>query len=229
MWIKNIEKSNKPYHIQPILYNDIQTYIEQAILYDFNMIIEDFTFYQELTPKMQTDLIRSIKAFKDFEKNFSHFFDDCERGFTNEVIISLSCRISPPDKTIIGYKSVVKDLYFIREGMVQVHNNPDDELDNKRNQPIFYLPKYSYFGDYHIFYNLRANLIFSTLKYDEEIQYKSCNPQAETIFMCISKETLLYLCNLFPQTAENIQRKSLERRAAFMKHRTLNSKQFLSQ
>ena len=28
MWIKKIEKSNKPFHIQPTLYNDIRKYVE---------------------------------------------------------------------------------------------------------------------------------------------------------------------------------------------------------
>ena len=45
MWIKKIEKSNKPYHIQPTLYNDIRMYVEQALLYDFNLVIEEFHFY----------------------------------------------------------------------------------------------------------------------------------------------------------------------------------------
>lgn len=57
MWIKKIEKSNKPFHIQPTLYNDIRKYVEQAFLYDFNLVIEEFQFYQQITPKMQTDLI----------------------------------------------------------------------------------------------------------------------------------------------------------------------------
>lgn len=46
MWIKKIEKSNKPFHIQPTLYNDIRKYVEQAFLYDFNLVIEEFNFYQ---------------------------------------------------------------------------------------------------------------------------------------------------------------------------------------
>ena len=46
MWIKKIEKSNKPFHIQPTLYNDIRKYVEQAFLYDFNLVIEEFQFYQ---------------------------------------------------------------------------------------------------------------------------------------------------------------------------------------
>ena len=57
MWIKKIEKSNKPFHIQPTLYNDIRNYVEQAFLFDFNLVIEEFNFYQQITPKMQTDLI----------------------------------------------------------------------------------------------------------------------------------------------------------------------------
>lgn len=46
MWIKKIEKSNKPFHIQPTLYNDIRKYVEQAFMYDFNLVIEEFVFYQ---------------------------------------------------------------------------------------------------------------------------------------------------------------------------------------
>lgn len=46
MWIKKIEKSNKPFHIQPTLYNDIRKYVEQAFMYDFNLVIEEFSFYQ---------------------------------------------------------------------------------------------------------------------------------------------------------------------------------------
>lgn len=45
MWIKKIEKSNRPFHIQPSLYNDIRKYVEQAFLHDFNLVIEEFDFY----------------------------------------------------------------------------------------------------------------------------------------------------------------------------------------
>ena len=46
MWVKKIEKSNNPLHMQPMLYNDIRKYVEQAYKYDFNLIIEEFEFYQ---------------------------------------------------------------------------------------------------------------------------------------------------------------------------------------
>lgn len=93
MWIKKIEKSNKPYHIQPTLYSDIRKYVEQAFLYDFNLVIEEFPFYHQITPKMQSDLIQNTKVFQEFERSFNHFFDDCERGFINEFIINMFCRI----------------------------------------------------------------------------------------------------------------------------------------
>jgi len=46
-------------------------------------------------------------------------------------------------------------MYFIRQGLVEVFNNENDDLEMKQEQsqtnkqkPILYLPKYSYFGDY---------------------------------------------------------------------------------
>jgi|TARA_B110000305_G_C19400246_1_gene619752 hypothetical protein len=44
--------------------------------------------------------------------------------------------------------------------------------------------------------------------------------------MCISKEILLSLCDLFPQTADNIKRRSLERRQRFMNQKNTNSRSY---
>lgn len=227
MWIKKIEKSNKPFHIQPTLYNDIRKYVEQAFLYDFNLVIEEFQFYQQITPKMQTDLIQNTRVFKEFERSFNHFFEECERGFTNELIIQMYCRISTPGKVVISYKSNVKEMYFIRQGLVEVYNNETDEREGCKDKPILYLPKYSYFGDYQILYNLKSNIVFKTLLNSSEDQkYRSNEPMPDIIFMCINKEILLQLCDLFPQTADNIKRRSLERRQRFMAQRNTNSKRY---
>jgi hypothetical protein len=43
------------------------------------------------------------------------------------------------------------------------------------------------------------------------------------MFLCIDKTTLINLCDLFPQTAENIKRRSKERRLRFMQQRNTNS------
>ena len=56
------------------------------------------------------------------------------------------CRLYTPGRVVISYKSNVKEVYFIRQGIVEVYNNDNDEI--KKERPILYLPKFSYFGDY---------------------------------------------------------------------------------
>ena len=74
-------------------------------------------------------------------------------------------------------------------------------------------------------YNLKSNLVFKTLS-KEHAKRKSHSIDfiPDILFMCVSKERLLQLCSLFPQTAENIKRKSLERRQRFMQQKNTNSK-----
>lgn len=120
IWIKKIEKSNKPYYIPPDLYSVIKQYVQDAFLHDFNLIIEEFPFYYQISPKMQTEITNTI--FKDFIQNFRHFFDYCERGFTNELIINMYCRIYQPETTIVQYGQRFSEVYFIREGGVKLFN-----------------------------------------------------------------------------------------------------------
>ena len=104
---------------------------------------------------MQTELIQSIRTLRAFEKSFNHFFEECERGFTNDLIINMLCRIYIPGKIVISYKANVKEMFFIRQGLVDVYNNENDDMEvnpgggrHKKQKPILYLPKYSYFGDF---------------------------------------------------------------------------------
>jgi hypothetical protein len=223
MWIKKIEKSNIPYHIQPTLYNDIRNYVEYAFRHDFNLVVEEFDFYHQITPKMQTELIQNTRVFQEFERSFNHFFDECERGFTNELIIQMFCRIYPSGWNVITYRSNVKQMYFIRQGIVEVFNSDQDEIVTKK--PILYLPKFSYFGDYQILLKLKSNLQFKTLGEIPPEKQKGLNFEElpQTFFMCVSKKNLQYLCDLFPQTANNLRRKALDRRHRFMLQKATNS------
>ena len=81
---------------------------------------------------MQTELIKSTKNFREFEHSFHHFFEECERGFINEFIISMYCRIHPQGKTIIAYRANVKELFFINQGLVEVYNNENDEDEKEK-------------------------------------------------------------------------------------------------
>ena len=168
-----------------------------------------------MTPKMQTDLIKSTRVFSDFEKCFVHFFDECERGFINELIINMYCRLYTPGKVVISYKSTVKEMYFVRRGVVQVFNPEHDvpvDLDDgvekerekaHRDAPILFLPNFSYFGDYQILYNLKSNLVFSTCEEEdlEDTPGHTSDDSNHIIFMCVQEAKLNNLCELFPQTA----------------------------
>ena len=188
-------------------------------------------------------MIKSTRVFREFEKAFNHFFDECERGFTNELIISMYCRLNTPGKTVISYKSNVKEMYFIRQGVVEVFN-PDHDNSKKditgadqnarqdrlqyEEQAILYLPKFSYFGDYQILFNLKSNIIFKTLaQYPDQSKKQNLEQLPDIIFMCVGRPKLDELCQLFPQTAENIKRKALERRLRFMQQKNLKSARFV--
>jgi hypothetical protein len=86
-----VDRSDKKYHLDPKLYMTILRQIEEAMKFDFNMIIEEYEFYQKLTPRMQTELIDYL--FHDFRHNFKHLFDWCEVGFANAIIINCHVRI----------------------------------------------------------------------------------------------------------------------------------------
>ena len=146
VWIKKIESSNKPYNIQPYLYHDIKKYINQAFLYDFNLMELEFPFFNELPSKIQTELVYGTHQFRQLLKHFDHFFEECENGFINEIIMKFYCKITRPGKTLVSYKSSVKELYFITSGQIEVLNAEHDEIN--KQTPILFLPQYSYFGDY---------------------------------------------------------------------------------
>lgn len=193
IWIKKIEKSNRPFYIPPELYANIKKYVEEAFLHDFNMVIEEFPFYYDIAPKMQDELIKIL--FGDFQNNFKSFFNYCERGFANEVIVNMYCRIYEPDETIVSYGQKFNEVFFIREGAVRLFNK-------FQFRDFIVLPRYSVFGDYQILYDLKSNIIF-----------KSCHLfKFKTKLMCVSKKVFLNLCELFPVTAENLKTVALERR-----------------
>ena len=111
--------------------------------------------------------MKNTQTFKNFENNFDHLFSECERGFINELVINMFCQIYAPGRTVINYKSQVNQLYFVQCGTIECYNNEKDELIP--NYPIFYLPRYSYFGDFQILNSLKSNIIFRSLTVPSDI------------------------------------------------------------
>jgi hypothetical protein len=197
IWIKKIERSNKPYFIPPDLYSNIKQYVHDAFMHDFNLIIEEFNFYQQIPPKMQTEIMNTI--FKDFQLHFRHFFEYCERGFVNELIINMFARIYEPDVDIVKYGEKFRQVYFICEGSVTMYNR-------FLLRDFMLLPQYSIFGDYQIICDLKSNIVFRTARH---------SPQ--TRFMCVSRKVFQNLCDLFPVTGENLKQRGLHKRKHYLK------------
>ena len=198
IWVKKIEKSNKPYYIPPDLLSIIRKYVQEAYIYDFDLIVslnisliaflqnkDEFPFFQQISPKMQTELINTI--FKDFQRQFKHFFDYCERGFINQLVVNLHQKIVPPEKVIISYGQKVNEIYFIREGGVNLRNR-------FQSKSFMFLPQYSVFGDYQILCDLKSNIVF-----------KAAKLSFDTKMMCINKKKFMEIGELFPVTMENLR------------------------
>jgi hypothetical protein len=75
-------------------------------------------------------------------------------------------------------------------------------------------------------FNLKSNIVYKTLDniVDDKNKFQETLP--DILFMCIEKQKLLQLCDLFPQTAENIKERARERRVRFMQQKNTNSIRF---
>lgn len=93
VWIKKLQQANSTicnYYLPANLYLNISETVQEAFKNDHNLIIEQFGFFQQITPKMQTEVINLI--FADFKNDFHFFFAQCDQGFVNEAIIRMYSR-----------------------------------------------------------------------------------------------------------------------------------------
>jgi hypothetical protein len=90
VWILRIQKADEEILLPYELQRDIIRFEKDAFLFDFNLIIENFQFYQKLNPQLQNKLITTL--FDEFIAKFYHFFENCQNGFRNELIINMYSR-----------------------------------------------------------------------------------------------------------------------------------------
>ena len=110
---------------------------ELSFLQDHNMIVEEFSFYQLLPPKMQTELVEYL--FSDFLKKF-RMFQFCEKGFSTELIIQMYSRRVHTGVDIIWQGLRFKQISFITRGKISL--NTRDGLCFFQQEPG------TVFGDY---------------------------------------------------------------------------------
>ena len=218
-------------------------FVEEAFMYDFNMLIEDkFFFYQNLTPVMQNKIIDML--FGDFKRNFKHVFDPCERGFVNELIINMFSKIIPDKETIIEAGQKFSSIYFIVDGIVSIHmENEDKDTDDR--YAFHLLPSKSIFGDFSLLFKTESPFMFKSNfhKYEHFIdkkmpKKKRKNPRLEnetgmdertlrfkngkatrsTVIMGVHKENFMKLRSCYPRSFMDFRIRAYQRFANYAQH-----------
>ena len=117
-WIVKVERCNWPRSLDPSRLVAIRKNLEDAFEYDFNVIIEEFHFYQNLSPHLRSELM--IELFGPFEKKFNLFFGELERLFINEILINLFARTYTPDQIVQQPGLPVAGIMFVLKGNLAV-------------------------------------------------------------------------------------------------------------
>lgn len=113
-WVFRLQKTDTEMDFPRHLAAQAVLLLEDSMRFDFNLIIEEFPFYQQLPPRMQTQLVESF--FGDFLGLFDSFFSECEQGFRNELIVNMYMRSYFEDQEIFPYGRKLNCLYFICKG-----------------------------------------------------------------------------------------------------------------
>jgi hypothetical protein len=205
LWLLRLENCNKEEKIPNKLYHSIKEFIQDAFIYDFNLIIEEFPFYNELPASIQNQISESL--FRGFKQSFNNFFLNTDVGFQNQLIIHMYCRIYEPGKTIVQHGQKFSEMYFVTRGAAVLY-------DQKGVTPFLQLPQYSFFGEYQLMFDLRSNFVVKVGGKEDTETVK----QERTTFLCVSQDVFKRLFALFPKSKNVVQRRALERRSVFMQH-----------
>ena len=85
---------------------------------DPNLIIEEYAFYHQLPPKIQSQTVKFL--FRDILSDFSDVFDGCESQFVNSMIVNMSYHNFEHGQTIQSAKYECQEIYFVKQGGIAV-------------------------------------------------------------------------------------------------------------
>lgn len=125
--------------------------IEIIYKYQLRNVITNNEYFTHLKPRQINNLVVSLFSkhylnFRDFFYNKHPKFESSD-GFISRFLVHLECQIFLPGMNIVDRGEEFDALYLIEEGIVAV-------TLHKYGQPIAYLPRFSFFGDYQIFLNI---------------------------------------------------------------------------
>ena len=206
IWIQKIQLSNKPYYLNPKLYKKIVQNVEDAFFFDHNMIIEEFNFYQELPPQMQGEVIKLV--FADFLKQFDHFLGSFEEGFRNAFVVNLYTRNYKEYDFFAHAGHEVTQIIMVTEGAAH--------MVSKEEFYFMVLPTYGVFGDFNVAFEAKSMI---SLRGPPVPDHVIVPPNTE-IFTCktmnCDSDVFQELMELYPDTAENVKIRALEKREVLM-------------
>jgi hypothetical protein len=72
LWVKKLEAAKRDEKIPWMLYKDVRKYIKEAFINDYNLIIEEYDFYYQLPPQIQSEVSIPLKPL-DCKHSFQRF------------------------------------------------------------------------------------------------------------------------------------------------------------
>ena len=88
IWMMHLEKCNLSVSMPNKMYESVKESLEVSFRRDFNMIIEEYGFYEKLAPSLQHKLIQYL--FPDFINAFSDLFEGCQNDFMIRMLVNMA-------------------------------------------------------------------------------------------------------------------------------------------
>lgn len=142
-WMISLDDANKGKALSDKLYKKIKQYIQASFSKDFNMIIEDYPFFDQIKPRLRYKICMEI--FYDFYDDFKYLFKQdyfkADKEFVSRFLSQLYCRIYIPNQKMIKKGEKFSELHMVYSGTVSLRIS-------KAFNEFFVLPSGSMIGDF---------------------------------------------------------------------------------
>ena len=116
-------------------------------------------------------------------------------------------RVYKPGIELVGYSRYPEEVSLITKGMV--------DLQTKHGDRFMILPESAVFNDYQLLFNLRTNMIYKAHSPAGTNNEELRESDVELRTMNLDCEKFHQLIDLYPDTAENLKLRALEKRSVF--------------
>ena len=114
MWLLNLEKVNFPYHLPGEMFTLLRRTAFDSIKHDFNMIIEEYGFWEKLTEKDKSCIVREL--FGEYVRELQPLLLGCEEAFVSNFIVSFAFRRCFAGQIIQYANDECSEMYVMWQG-----------------------------------------------------------------------------------------------------------------